>query len=379
MLLLYQIEEIIAWLSEKFTFHYASTLSMVWKHTYSAPAEFTFHYASTLSNDSNYSYDVSSNLHSTMLLLYRHGDSRLKPVFLEFTFHYASTLSQSFPSAVLFFDIIYIPLCFYFIFISPKRRHVVTYIYIPLCFYFIVDCRCPLPGDPHLHSTMLLLYLLAQIAESEDKTHLHSTMLLLYRNMGLQRPSGVPHLHSTMLLLYPRGQLLTETFKRNLHSTMLLLYRESGSRRRMTGQIIYIPLCFYFIENWRSIINDATEFTFHYASTLSICREMPGGSRTDLHSTMLLLYPDTVRGTRKDGTIFTFHYASTLSPLTILSLPYSIIYIPLCFYFIIPSVLGSSLVILIYIPLCFYFIFFRILICRFRLLHLHSTMLLLYR
>ena len=204
---------------------------------------------------------------------------------------------------------------------------------------------------------MLLLYLLAQIAESEDKTHLHSTMLLLYRNMGLQRPSGVPH----------------------LHSTMLLLYRESGSRRRMTGQIIYIPLCFYFIENWRSIINDATEFTFHYASTLSICREMPGGSRTDLHSTMLLLYPDTVRGTRKDGTIFTFHYASTLSPLTILSLPYSIIYIPLCFYFIIPSVLGSSLVILIYIPLCFYFIFFRILICRFRLLHLHSTMLLLYR
>ena len=151
----YEVSHCTNW----FTFHYASTLSKGWLIDCGDGTRIyiplCFYFIRLKKSLPGYQKNLHStmlllylwygnihivpllNLHSTMLLLYRHGDSRLKPVFLEFTFHYASTLSQSFPSAVLFFDIIYIPLCFYFIFISPKRRHVVTYIYIPLCFYFI--------------------------------------------------------------------------------------------------------------------------------------------------------------------------------------------------------------------------------------------------
>ena len=57
---------------------------------------------------------------------------------------------------------------------------------------------------------------------------------------------------------------------------------------------IYIPLCFYFIakmRNWEQEIS--MQFTFHYASTLS----------------------NTVGSGADEMYTFTFHYASTLSPL----------------------------------------------------------------
>ena len=55
----------------------------------------------------------------------------------------------------------------------------------------------------------------------------------------------------------------------DLHSTMLLLYQRSRADDVGRFSSIYIPLCFYFIENdvYLSILRDS--FTFHYASTLS--------------------------------------------------------------------------------------------------------------
>ena len=121
--------------------------------------------------------------------------------------------------------------------------------------------------------------------------------------------------------------------------------------------IIYIPLCFYFIDKLSGIGTALTVFTFHYASTLSVV----------------------------DGKPY-------------LSLPS--IYIPLCFYFIVVGSEHIERVDAIYIPLCFYFILFAdrlvVLVNQFTFhyastlslptppqvddyYNLHSTMLLLYR
>ena len=97
---------------------------------------FTFHYASTLSPTCLILNPFFLNLHSTMLLLYRDPESN-RPGGYPFTFHYASTLSLS--SHLIYRDIskftfhyastlsAVICACF------PKR----LIIYIPLCFYFI--------------------------------------------------------------------------------------------------------------------------------------------------------------------------------------------------------------------------------------------------
>ena len=53
------------------------------------------------------------------------------------------------------------------------------------------------------------------------------------------------------------------------------------------------------------------KFTFHYASTLYVEKEIKKIHRMNLHSTMLLLY--SYEGLiMKAETTFTFHYASTL-------------------------------------------------------------------
>ena len=117
-----------------------------------------------------------------------------------------------------------------------------------------------------------------------------------------------------------------------LHSTMLLLYREHPGK---------YPYCY--------------QFTFHYASTLSISQALHGCNKLHLHSTMLLLY----RFSLFSFTIFCF------------------IYIPLCFYFI-RRITGCGMPdIIIYIPLCFYFIKFHV-FRKAEIIYLHSTMLLLY-
>ena len=114
---------------------------------------------------------------------------------------------------------------------------------------------------------------------------------------------------------------------------MLLLYPYfSHSLRSLL--VIYIPLCFYFIRIGVTV------------------RDSPD---SDLHSTMLLLYPGQPADPPVQETIyiplcfyfivislkdciflrrFTFHYASTLSSFTNVAIFSFLIYIPLCFYFI---------------------------------------------
>ena len=121
------------------------------------------------------------HLHSTMLLLYRDWGWFSVLVYKWFTFHYASTLS---------------------ILDTIKTRYAV-YIYIPLCFYFIKEAGCTAAEISHLHSTMLLLYLLGVHPDILIRSHLHSTMLLLY---------------------------------------------QPEDKKPLTEERIYIPLCFYFIE-----------------------------------------------------------------------------------------------------------------------------------
>ena len=125
--------------STVFTFHYASTLSILGKDEFGEWIEFTFHYASTLSGH----------------------ELRYKPIPVTFTFHYASTLS----------------------FLTILIVAVSALIYIPLCFYFIrawVDYSGKF--ETNLHSTMLLLYPTVTAVNVAEGYDLHSTMLLLYRD-----------------------------------------------------------------------------------------------------------------------------------------------------------------------------------------------------
>ena len=77
--------------------------------------------------------------------------------------------------------------------------------------------------------------------------------------------------------------------------------------------LIYIPLCFYFIGGLHRHCGLFFQFTFHYASTLSV----------------------SARG-------------ACITTCTI--------YIPLCFYFIVGGMKNNPVDNPIYIPLCFYFI-----------------------
>ena len=229
-------------------------------------------------------------------------------------------------------------------------------IYIPLCFYFIVILflyRRTLRFN--LHSTMLLLYQLLKPGVIIVRMNLHSTMLLLYHGFAADPPIYGSYLHSTMLLLYReilfRAKRIAE-FTFHYASTLSETCREF----KFVEELIYIPLCFYFIMSDMTPATNEIIFTFHYASTLS----------KDLELTII---------TKKK---FTFHYASTLSThwgsmprrqqylhstmlllyrsITQLSRATLFIYIPLCFYFIgCPAMLRCTAM-LIYIPLCFYFI-----------------------
>ena len=120
---------------------------------------------------------------------------------------------------------------------------------------------------------------------------------------------------------------------------------------------IYIPLCFYFIR-LSGIIQGQFNFIyiplcFYFILPGYILARLPCAN---LHSTMLLLYPNNHH-----------MYAQVL-----------LIYIPLCFYFIFLSNPTLFDILLIYIPLCFYFIqSFRVSSYA-SSANLHSTMLLLY-
>ena len=128
------------------------------------------------------------------------------------------------------------------------------------------------------------------ISPASVQYNLHSTMLLLYHLRIVCQLLHFLHLHSTMLLLYLRCQLFYFRIIRNLHSTMLLLYP--------------------------GFVRSVAFWYAHLHSTMLLLYRFPlvpaAPVRDNLHSTMLLLSL----------------IASTVLPLL------SVIYIPLCFYFI---------------------------------------------
>ena len=180
-----------------------------------------------------------------------------------------------------------------------------------------------------------------------------------------------------MLLLYLLS-LLFVTSSGSIYIPLCFYFIGGAVPVQVPEDRIYIPLCFYFIWFWVHYFGWSEKFTFHYASTLSSRRHAIRHDVKHLHSTMLLLYPPFIlivppplliyiplcfyfipsrRWQSVTDCSFTFHYASTLSHTHILSNVLRFIYIPLCFYFIFrPGVIRGVLI-----------------------LHLHSTMLLLYR
>ena len=299
---------------------------------------------------------VNIHLHSTMLLLYPRAPLEYRTSAKEFTFHYASTLSRC---------------CSQFLW--------GLFIYIPLCFYFIAAAAALAAAIvAYLHSTMLLLYQLSV------RQVLHSSWIYIPLCFYFIGWSG--SIFSAQRLIY-------------IPLCFYFISRKPVSRRRKIN--IYIPLCFYFIVDVITAFNWLNLFTFHYASTLSRLEPFQLGILDDLHSTMLLLYPVAEPKPFQYELIyiplcfyfivlcaashtlhiwFTFHYASTLSPSGMIARISSLsIYIPLCFYFIsaMPGMLDLA-------AASFTFHYASTLSSdrHFRIaafLDLHSTMLLLYR
>ena len=165
-------------------------------------ASFTFHYASTISLNQGSGTARRLHLHSTLLLLYRSRLSGTQGCVSDLH----STMLLLYPwriCSLIASCSIYIPLCFYYIRVHTQTSVHEYLIYIPLCFYYILGCRVDIQHKLNLHSTMLLLYQYVDEDAERSDVDLHSTMLLLYQYLEINRV---------------------------LHS------------------IIYIPLCFYYID-----------------------------------------------------------------------------------------------------------------------------------
>ena len=80
-------------------------------------------------------------LHSTMFLLHPNLYISNVDLNLQFTFHYVSITSSEHIKQCITTCIIYIPLCFYYIWSQNLFKLINHGIYIPLCFYYILTLR----------------------------------------------------------------------------------------------------------------------------------------------------------------------------------------------------------------------------------------------
>ena len=159
---------------------------------------------------------------------------------------------------------------------------------------------------------MLLLYLSGLLEMLYIHHYLHSIMLLLYRMFPPISLVCHSNLHSIMLLLY-----LYPSVKDNDGMPQFTFHYASTlscpGRSPPVGDVIYIPLCFYFISDRTSYVIRSTLFTFHYASTLS----ETNGAELVVTVKFTFHYASTLscrlHSNRRGNDIFTFHYASTLS------------------------------------------------------------------
>ena len=100
------------------------------------PQDFTFHYASTIS--------LVQNTPATNII----------DLYIPLCFYYIALPH----SALLLSNVLYIPLCFYYILFRLSEFTWSSFLYIPLCFYYIAYAPVMRATPTSLHSTMLLLY-----------------------------------------------------------------------------------------------------------------------------------------------------------------------------------------------------------------------------
>ena len=184
--------------------------------------QFTFHYASTLSEDFTAIAVYSSNLHSTMLLLYRFQPGERVLLHAPFTFHYASTLSY-----------------------RKVRTTIGLYIYIPLCFYFIDHNGNTEVRVFNLHSTMLLLYLSG--VRSFSRSALIYIPLCFYFIDGVVRQISSMYrftFHYASTLSVPYDNLEYDIY---IYIPLCFYFISCEFFDFVADIFIYIPLCFYFI------------------------------------------------------------------------------------------------------------------------------------
>ena len=159
---------------------------------------------------------------------------------------------------------------------------------------------------------------------------------------------------------------------------MLLLYPDgSNSRADLQSEFTFHYASTISEEDWHAEIREDI-FTFHYASTISLNQGSGTARRLHLHSTLLLLYRSRLSGTQgcvsdlhstmlllyhstyadKRAWVFDLHSTMLLLYPEAVYAPNDInrIYIPLCFYYIGQSWSGWDNGYQIYIPLCFYYI-----------------------
>ena len=223
-----------------------------------------------------------------MLLLYRFHRQSVKGSFAQFTFHYASTLSKKVnPNS--FVTCIYIPLCFYFIAVF-----VIITATSSLTFTFHYASTLSSPGHPVFVPCFSFTFHYASTLSKKDTwsfcfKEIYIPLCFYFIDEMMVTMLLNADLHSTMLLLYHCRYMSRKQRENNLHSTMLLLY-PGWNHHTAPMHLIYIPLCFYFIEGDRWLKRTFHRFTFHYASTLSNPVQPEKSRWPYLHSTMLLLY-----------------------------------------------------------------------------------------
>ena len=149
----------------------------------------------------------------------------------------------------------------------------------------------------------------------------------------------------------------------------------------MWPELLYIPLCFYYIIDASCSWLAYSVFTFHYASTIST-RTRGRRTRENLlyiplcfyyilklskpflvwiHLYIPLCFYYIAKSDQSAAGLlpFTFHYASTISRKGRIPGVITSLYIPLCFYYICWGCYHLSPFYNLYIPLCFYYICIR--------------------
>ena len=296
---------------------------------------------------------------------------------IQFTFHYASTLSSLIDLA----EIDYNQFTFHYASTLSRKTGDGNGLYAAFTFHYASTLSDLFRGGAdrlqYLHSTMLLLYP-APTSGGRPRASIYIPLCFYFI---IPAPQSLP----TALRIYiplcfyfiavaPDGMSMSV----RIYIPLCFYFIVPGCLLPPPGSGIYIPLCFYFISACLLSYPYRPQFTFHYASTLSelVCISEHTGAIIYIPLCFYFIQEEEI-GTAEES-IFTFHYASTLSVQVVSTVIESIHLHSTMLLLYRGSLRRRISFTSIYIPLCFYFITKRI---SYHLAHhhLHSTMLLLYR